>query len=119
MKKSQYVGRNDFSNMFKSFLYLLCKCERTKAHVKNVIKKMNLPLTFNNFTNKLKRKFPDSKTYIGPKEIRKFLTKLQNDEFQGENSIGVLLKILLRDFLEKEYKLYVIKKYKGKNQTKT
>lgn len=67
MKKLQYVGRNDFSNMFKSFLYLVFKCERMKSHIKNLIKIKNLPLTFNNFTNKLKRKFPDSKTYIGPK----------------------------------------------------
>ena len=114
----QYVGRNDFSNMFKSFLYLVFKSERTKAHIKNLIKIKNFPLTFNNFTNKLKRKFPDSKTYIGPKEIRKFFMRLEKDEFLGQNCIGMLLKILLREFLEQEYKLYLIKKYKGKNQSK-
>ncbi len=69
--------------MFKSFLYLVFKCEKTKNRIKSVIQRKNLPISLNAFTNKLKRKFPDSKTYIGPKEIRKFLLKLEKNEFTG------------------------------------
>lgn len=48
-----------------------------------MIKCKNLPISLNTFSNKLKRKFPDSKTYIGPKEIRKFFLKLEKNEFAG------------------------------------
>lgn len=79
----QYLGRNDFSNMFKSFLFLVFKCEKTKNYIKNLIRIKSLPISLNTFSNKLKRKFPDSKTYIGPKEIRKFFSKLEKNEFAG------------------------------------
>jgi hypothetical protein len=53
--------------MFKSFLFLVFKSEKTKTYIKNLIKKLDLSISLNTFSNKLKRKFPDSKTYIGPK----------------------------------------------------
>ena len=63
----QCRGRNDYSNILKAFIHLIKTQNALKDKIKAIITAKSLPLTYERFLLRIRRKFSKGKTYISPK----------------------------------------------------
>lgn len=63
----QCKGRNDYSNILKAFIHLIKTQNTLKDKIKEVLTIKSLPLTYERFLLRIRRKFSKGKTYISPK----------------------------------------------------